>query len=140
MAMQMDTGGWQPQFELSALRSGEKYALAEAQQDEELRKSRLENYLKGRTVDNDIVKSNLEGARAGAMNTPDMLDWHTRGYKGQMQSQDAAGRFAQDTLANKTLQGNQEYKEKYAKGQVGEQEQLSGWCRSCTTRWWTDWF
>lgn len=53
-----------------------------------------------------MEKSRLEGARAGAMNTPDMLDWHTRGYKGQMQSQDAAGRMAHalygDRLANES--------------------------------------
>lgn len=66
--------------------------------------------------------SHLEGNRAAAMNTPDMLDWYTNGYRGQMQSQDAAGQFAAHTLANKIRLGNQEYKEKYAKGQIGEQE------------------
>jgi len=106
MAIEQISTGYKPEFALGALYHGfnagnadNASRLANLQAEWELQKSQAEDPYK-------VMEAILAGNRANAMNTPDMLDWHTRGYKGQMQSQDASGRMAHalygDRLANES--------------------------------------
>jgi hypothetical protein len=108
MAMQMETGGWQPQFELSALRSGEKYALAKGQEEEELLKSQLANFLSQQTMGNDILKSNLAGQQAGAMNTPERIQAYVDSNMGKYASDTAKGQLDSQTVNSNILAKNAE--------------------------------
>jgi soluble lytic murein transglycosylase-like protein len=77
-----------------------------------------------------LSKSNLEGARANTMNTPEMLDWYGKGYAGQMKSQDASGRMAQATYEPELAAKIQDLKNKQLVGQLDQgynEERANKW-------------
>lgn len=81
-------------------------SLQDAQ--EVLRQRRLENERYGQMTPLELQKTGLEASRAEAMNTPEMLNAYTGGYKGQMQSQAAAGELANALLPFKKQAGQME--------------------------------
>jgi len=94
MAIENIATGYNPQFALGALYHGfnagsqdNANQLANLAKEWELQKSQAEDPYK-------VLEAMLAGNRANAMNTPEMLDLHTRGYGGQMESQIAAGQTA----------------------------------------------
>ena len=114
MANPFDITYQEPQA-LSALFRGFDQAYKEQEQASKLQEiqqlaeqRRLQNERYGQMTPLELQKTGLEAARAEAMGTPEMLDAYTGGYKGQMQSQIAAGELANALLPFKKQAGQME--------------------------------
>lgn len=97
MALPMIETGYKPEFGLGAVYQGFNAAHADMSAEEELVKQFLANQREQQMQPLDINVRKTDSARADVQRTPAMLDALARGYIGQMNSQDAAGRKAMET-------------------------------------------
>ena len=114
MANPFDISYQEPQA-LTALFRGFDQAYKEQEQASKLQEiqqmaehRRLQNERYSQMTPLELQKTGLEASRAEAMNTPEMLGAYTGGYKGQMQSQAAAGELANALLPFKKQAGQME--------------------------------
>lgn len=84
--------GYKPQFALGAAYAGENAAYQEAGNQLELIKQYLANQREQQTQPLDLQVKQMEAARAQQAMSPEMLDAYSKGYIGQMQTQEAAGK------------------------------------------------
>jgi hypothetical protein len=90
---QIDTG-YKPEFALGALYQGQNAANANMSAEEELIKQFLANQREQQMQPLDVNIRQTESDRATVGRSPEMLDAYQRGYIGQNNSQDAAGKTA----------------------------------------------
>lgn len=113
--------GYQPQFALGALYQGENAADIEQSNQLELIKNALANLREQQSQPMDMRIKAMEAARADAMNTPEMLDAYQRGYIGQNNSQDAAGKLALGLLPFKQAAEEAQLNNSTAQSKLGFQ-------------------
>lgn len=98
MALTNINTGYTPEFALGAMYAGENAATNRMGNQLELVKNFLANQREQQMQPLDVNIKQTESARADVQRTPAMLDALARGYIGQMNSQDAAGRKAMETV------------------------------------------
>ena len=98
MAIPMIETGYKPEYALGALYQGFNAGNADMAAREDILKQYLANAKTAQEMPLDLDILGLQAARARRQTNPEDLDWFSRGYTGQMKSQDAAGNLAQVLL------------------------------------------
>lgn len=97
MAINNIETGYKPEFGLGAVYQGFNAANTEQANELEMIKQFLANQREQTMLPLDERIKSMEAARADRAATPEMLDAYSKGYIGQSQSQEAAGRKAMET-------------------------------------------
>ena len=119
MAFQQIETGYKPEFALGALYQGynagnamNENALSQLKAEEALQKSRL-------TDPNDVLRSMFEGqVDAAKLNDPEFIQKQLAGYKGQMNTQIAAGDKAKALSADDIKASRRDLQNKYMTGEL----------------------
>lgn len=119
MAFQQIETGYKPEFALGALYQGynagnamNENALSQLKAEEALQKSRL-------TDPNDVLRSMFEGqVDAAKLNDPEFIQKQLAGYKGQMNTQIAAGNKAMELSADDIKASRRDLQNKYMTGEL----------------------
>ena len=111
--------GYIPEFALGALYQGMNASNANAQSQEDVLRAFLANQREQNTQPLDQIIKTWDATKAqGQLNDPDYLSALLEGYKGQMNSQIAAGRKAMDTVDSDIDTINQENDIKQYRGNL----------------------